>query len=278
MGILYLVATPIGNLEDLSQRALQILERVDYIAAEDTRQTQKILNHFHISTKTISYHQHNQTTRTPYLLSLLSDHDIALVSDAGMPAINDPGAGIVKAAVEAGFTVCPIPGPTAPIAALSASGLPTDQFLYLGFLPRRETERAAQLSAVAGLPYTLIFLETPQRLVNGLESLFQFLGDRQMAAARELTKVHEEFVRGRISEVLSHFKATQPIGEFTLVIAGAGEDQARWPAEKLLRDLRSRLEAGEAPSLLAQSLSAESGWSRREIYRLMTAEEDKPSS
>jgi 16S rRNA (cytidine1402-2'-O)-methyltransferase len=273
MGILYLVATPIGNLEDLSPRALRILNTVDLIAAEDTRQTQKLLNHFKISKKTFSYHEHNKASKTPHLLSLLAEHDIALVSDAGMPAINDPGYEIVKAAADAGFTVCPIPGPSAPVTALSASAIPTDQFLYLGYLPRKATEREAQLTAVAGLPYTLIFLETPQRLLDALKDLVRVLGDRRMTAARELTKIHEEFVRGRISEVIGHFEAVEPLGEFTLIIEGASQETERWPAEKLMRDITARLVEGDSPSRLAQILSAASGWSRREIYKLITSVE-----
>lgn len=275
MGKLFLVATPIGNLEDLSPRAIRVLKEVDFIAAEDTRQTQKLLNHFEITTKTFSYHEHNKAAKTPVLLSLLTDHDIALVSDAGMPAINDPGYEIVKAAAENGYTICPIPGPSAPITALSASALPTDQFLYLGYLPRKETERAAQLQAVAGLPYTLIFLETPHRILSALDDLLEYLGDRPMTVARELTKIHEEFKRGRISEIAAYFEENEPLGEFTLVIEGASTKQERWQMNKVKRDIQARLASGESPSRLAQNLALESGWSRRELYKMITAIENE---
>lgn len=266
MGTLYLVATPIGNLEDMSPRAVRILRQVSLIAAEDTRQTQKLLNHFGISTSLISYFEHNKLTRLDLILSRLAEGDVALVSDAGTPAINDPGYELVRAALSAGHIVCPIPGPSAPIAALSASGLPTDAFLYLGYLPRKPAERRRSLETIAALPYTLIFLETPHRLLASLLDLEAVLGDREMAAARELTKLHEELIYGPISHVRAHFEQNEPRGEFVLVLAGCKKEKAQWTEEMLTQAIQAGMESGESPSSLAARLADESGWARREIY------------
>jgi len=200
MSTLYLVATPIGNLDDLSFRARRILGEVPLIAAEDTRHTGKLLKHFGIETRQISYHDHNKTARLDQVLAALQAGDVALVSDAGTPGINDPGYELVRAAVGEGHTVSVIPGPSAPLAALVVSGLPTDAFLYRGYLPRKKQARRALLAGVAAHPYTLIFLETPHRLLAALDDLRAALGDRQIAIARELTKLHEEVFRGTIRE------------------------------------------------------------------------------
>ena len=191
MGTLYLVATPIGNLEDLSPRAVSTLREARLIAAEDTRVTRKLLAHFDLHTSLTSYLEHNKLSKLDSILAALAQGDVALVSDAGTPAINDPGYELVRAALAAGHSVCPIPGPSAPLAALAASGLPTAAFLYLGYLPRKSTDRRALLEQIAALSYTLIFLESPHRLLAGLADLEYSLGDRQIAVARELTKVHE---------------------------------------------------------------------------------------
>lgn len=194
MGTLYLVATPIGNLEDISLRALRILAEVGLIAAEDTRQTRKLLNHYGISTHAISYHEFNKLSRIDEILEKLAAGDVALVSDAGTPGLNDPGYELVREVLSNGYKVSPLPGPSAPLAALVSSGLPTDAFLYLGYLPRKSSERRQKIKQAAGQPYTLIFLEAPHRIVEALEDLQTILGDRQAAAARELTKLHEEIV------------------------------------------------------------------------------------
>ena len=188
MSTLYLVATPIGNLEDISARALRVLREARLIAAEDTRQTVKLLQRYDIHTPSISYHEHNKLVRLERVLEALQEGDVALVSDAGTPALNDPGYELVQAVIASGHTVSPIPGACAPIAALVASGLPTDAFLYLGYLPRKAGERERLLSKVSSLPYTLIFLEAPHRMLEALESLQSVLGDRQIAVGRELTK------------------------------------------------------------------------------------------
>jgi 16S rRNA (cytidine1402-2'-O)-methyltransferase len=271
MGTLYLVATPIGNLEDMSPRAARILRDAGLIAAEDTRQTRKLLNHFGIQTQTVSYFEHNKLSRLDLILAKLSAGDVALVSDAGTPAINDPGYELVRAALAAGHSVCPVPGPSAPIAALAASGLPTDAFLYLGYLPRKSSERRDFLEQVASLPYTLIFLETPHRLLVSLADLETVLGDREMAAARELTKLHEEIVRGPVRRVRTHFEGHEPRGEFVLVVGGMTEDRKQWTDQALAQAIQAGLAAGEPPSGLAARLAGESGWARREVYQRIQA-------
>jgi len=270
MGTLYLVATPIGNLEDITARALRVLREVQLIAAEDTRHTGKLLKHFKISTPLTSYFEHNKLSKLKNILSKLDEGDVALVSDAGTPALNDPGFELVLAAMEAGHQVSPVPGPSAPIAALVASGLPTDRFLFLGYLGRKSAERKQQLAEVASLPFTLIFLETPHRLIAALDDLQAHLGNRQIAVARELTKLHEEIFRGKISEAVAHFDAQPPKGEITLVIAGASQEVEQWDFEEVREALKAGLARGKSPSSLAREIAAQSGWKRREIYRLVT--------
>jgi 16S rRNA (cytidine1402-2'-O)-methyltransferase len=272
MGILHLVATPIGNLEDISARALRILREARLIAAEDTRHTRQLLTHFEIHTPLTSYYEHNKLAKLDSILAALGGGDVALVSDAGMPAINDPGYELVRAALAAGHTVSPVPGPSAPIAALAASGLPTDAFLYLGYLPRKSGERRALLQSVAPLPYTLIFLETPHRLLDALDDLLAVLGERPLAAARELTKLHEEIARGTIGEVQTHFRNKEPRGEFTLVVGGKieqSQDGGQWTEEQLLTAIRAGLKSQQPAKELALALVGPSGWPKREIYNLI---------
>lgn len=274
MATLYLVATPIGNLEDMSPRAVRILREVRLIAAEDTRVTRKLLTHFAIPTPLTSYHEHNKRSKQETILAALAEGDVALVSDAGTPALNDPGYELVRAAWEAGHRVSPIPGPCAPIAALVASGLPTDAFLYLGYLPRQPALRRVRLRQIADLPYTLIFLEAPHRLLPTLRDLLETLGDRPLAAARELTKVHEEIWRGVLSSAVAHFVENPPRGEFTLVVAGSPEKAApQWTENTLREAIRAGLRAGESLPRLATRLARESGWERRHIYTLAVQEE-----
>jgi 16S rRNA (cytidine1402-2'-O)-methyltransferase len=272
MGTLYLVATPIGNLEDMSPRAVRMLRESRLIASEDTRVTRKLLTHFDLHTPLTSYFEHNKLNKLDGLLAALAQGDVALVSDAGTPAINDPGYELVRAALEAGHTVCPIPGPSAPLAALAASGLPTDSFLYLGYLPRKASERRSLAGPIAGLPYTLIFLESPHRLLAALKDLEFSLGDRQIAVARELTKIHEEIWRGSFSAAHAYFTQNEPRGEFTLVVAGRKKEEAKiWTEEKVLIAIKFGLKFGESPSALAKRVAQESGWDRQEIYRRITA-------
>jgi 16S rRNA (cytidine1402-2'-O)-methyltransferase len=269
MGVLYLVATPIGNLEDMSLRAVRILRESVLIAAEDTRHTGKLLKHFDISTSLTSYFEHNKLHKIDYILSRLADGDVAVVSDAGTPAINDPGYELVKAALAAGFDVRPVPGPSAPLAALAVSGLPTDSFLYLGYLPHKTGERRARLRQVGNLPYTLIFLESPYRIVDALDDLLTELGDRLICVAREMTKMYEEYWHGTISGALEHFSSQSARGEFTLVVAGADKTQEEWTESETVAAIKSGLEAGESPSRLSRRLAGESGWNKRELYRLI---------
>jgi 16S rRNA (cytidine1402-2'-O)-methyltransferase len=232
MGTLYLVATPIGNLEDISLRALRILGEVGLIAAEDTRHSRKLLTHFHISTPTLSYHEHSREARRDRLIEALAVGDIALISDAGTPAISDPGQDLVLAAIRGGHTVVPIPGPSAAISALITSGLSTERFTFIGFLPRRPKERRALLAEISALPYTLIFYEAPHRLLACLDDLLAVLGDRQVAVAHELTKLHEGISRGSLEEVRASFRsdAAGPRGEYVIVVAGLSRDGIEWPA------------------------------------------------
>ncbi len=266
MGTLYLVATPIGNLEDMSPRAVRILREARLIAAEDTRQTQKLLIHFDIHTPVTSYFEHNKLTKLDSILAALAEGDVALVSDAGMPAINDPGYELVRAALASAFDISPIPGPSAPVAALAASGLPTDSFLYLGYLPRKSSERKTALKHAADFPYTLIFLETPHRLIDSLKDLQIVLGNRQIALARELTKIHEEIWRGTISEAIDYFKA--PRGEFVLVIQGRKkEERKKWAEEELLRAIKKELATKKSAKEISSELAERSGWPKREVYK-----------
>ncbi|RPJ43094.1 MAG: 16S rRNA (cytidine(1402)-2'-O)-methyltransferase [Chloroflexi bacterium] len=270
MGTLYLVATPIGNLEDITLRALQVLQQAALIAAEDTRQTQKLLQRYEIATPMVSYHEHNKLAagRLREILAALENGDVALVSDAGMPGLNDPGYELVGAALEAGLPVSAIPGASAPITALVVSGLPTDAFLYLGYLPRRPAERRRRLQEVSEFPYTLILLETPHRLVEALGDLETILGNRLIAVARELTKLHEEIFRGSLQQARLHFQQNEPRGEFTLVVSGrSAEPAGPWNEERLVQALREGLSGGQPQSRLASELAAKSGWARRDVYQ-----------
>jgi 16S rRNA (cytidine1402-2'-O)-methyltransferase len=270
MGILYLVATPIGNLEDMSPRAVRILKEASLIAAEDTRHTGKLLKHFEIETKITSYFEHNKLNKLDYILEKLSSGDVALVSDAGTPAINDPGYELVKAALASGFDVMPVPGPSALISALAVSGLPTDSFLYLGYLPHKTNERNKFVGQVASLPYTLIFLESPHRIAESLEDLLSMLGDRRICVAREMTKMFEEYWRGNISGAVEYFKAKPARGEFTLVVDGKSKDESeKWNEEQLLEAVRKELKNERSAKDISADLAKQSGWSKREIYALM---------
>jgi 16S rRNA (cytidine1402-2'-O)-methyltransferase len=268
MGKLYLVATPIGNLEDISARALRILRESACIAAEDTRTTGKLLSHYGIHTPMIAYHEHNKLVRIDAMLDRLSAGDVALVSDAGTPGLNDPGYELTRAALAAGFEVCPIPGPCAPVAALTGSGLPTDSFIYLGYLPRKSAQRKTQLAELLRERRTLIALETPHRLMESLEDILAVLGDRPLAVARELTKLHEEFVRGSVTDARKHFRAHPPLGEITLVIGGAVELE-RWTEAEVRSALKREAKRDSPAAELAEEIAGLSGWNKRDVYKLI---------
>ena len=265
MPTLYVVATPIGNLEDVTLRALRVLREVSLIAAEDTRTTRKLLSHHGIRARLLSYNEHNKAARIPRLLAALGEGDVALVSEGGTPAISDPGLDLVAAAVEAGFAVTPIPGPSAVTAALAVSGLPTRQFTYLGFLPRRSGERRRLLASLRYDPRTVLAFESPHRLRRSLEDLRREWGDRRLAVCRELTKAFEEVFRGRVSEALERF--AEPRGEFTLVVEGAS-DAPPPPLEEARRDLLRRREAGETARRAVPEVTKHYGLPRREVYRM----------
>jgi 16S rRNA (cytidine1402-2'-O)-methyltransferase len=270
MGTLYLVATPIGNLEDISPRALRILHESSLIAAEDTRHTGQLLRHFEIETPITSYFEHNKLDKLDSILDKLSNGDVALVSDAGSPAVNDPGYELVKAALASGFDVIPVPGPSAPIAALTVSGLPTDSFLYLGYLPHKRSERRKTVRQVIDLPYTLIFLESPYRIVESLEDLLFVLGDRRICVAREMTKMFEEYWRGNITGAVEYFKSQPARGEFTLVVEGKAKGTTeKWTEENLFKSIKFELQNGKSAKDISSDLSEESGWSKKEIYSLI---------
>ena len=273
MPTLYVVATPIGNLEDVTLRALRVLREVSLIAAEDTRTTRKLLAAHGIRQRLVSYNDHNKAVRIPRLLQALREGDVALVSEGGTPVISDPGLDLVAAAVDAGFAVTPVPGPSAVTAALAASGLPSRQFTYLGFLPRRAGERRRLFAGLRDDPRAIVAFESPHRLRASLAALRDALGDRRVAVCRELTKAFEEVFHGTLSEALAHF--SEPRGEFTLVIEGAAVGSASAHAEPVeasldaaRRDLLARRRAGQPAKRAVAEVAARYGLPHREAYRL----------
>ena len=265
-GTLYVVATPIGNLEDLTPRAARVLAEVALIAAEDTRQTRKLLSHLGLSTRIVSYNEHNARQRTPALLDALREGDVALVTDAGAPGVSDPGAGLVAEAARAGFSVVSVPGPSAVTAALAVAGFPADSFHFLGFLPRTTKARRAALVGASSLRATLVLFEAPHRLLVTLADIADTLGDRRLAACREMTKVHEEVFRGTVREAIAYFDV--PRGEFTLVIEGAGEPSpvAPAPAERIAEAMAVARASGLSRRDAAVQVSRELGVPRRTAY------------
>jgi 16S rRNA (cytidine1402-2'-O)-methyltransferase len=273
---LYLVATPIGNLEDITLRAIRVLKEVDVIACEDTRQTQKLLNHYVIATRTISYHEHNEMTRAAELVKEMQEGaSVALVTDAGMPGISDPGFRLISLAIRHHLPVVPIPGASAFLAALVASGLPTDSFRFSGFLPTKRGERRASLEAIRNSPRTQVFYEAPHRIVEALSDVSEILGrERHVVIAREVTKLHEEFLRGRAEEVLETLKSRDGVkGEITLLIGKAEETDTHGAADvPVRRSVRQRIEeimveekVDEKTAL--KKVARERGISKSEAYR-----------
>jgi 16S rRNA (cytidine1402-2'-O)-methyltransferase len=265
MPALYIVATPIGNLEDISLRALRTLREVKLIAAEDTRRTRQLLVSYDIKTPVTSYHEHNKWTKLGYILDCLEGGDVALVCNAGMPGISDPGYELIVAANRRGIPVVPIPGPSVVITALVVSGLPTEKFIYIGFLPHKAGSRRRLLESVADESGTIVVLESPHRLRAALNDILLVLGDRKVAVCRELTKIHEEVFRGTISQAIEYF--TQPRGEFTLVIEGKAGKEKPQLTEAIERQLHSlRLSGITAKEAIAR-VAGETGLSKRELYR-----------
>ena len=269
-GTLYLVGTPIGNLEDITFRAIRILKSADVIAAEDTRHTGKLLQHFQISTPQISYHDHNTQQRIPQLLERLqSGEAIALVTDAGMPGISDPGYELVCACVENQITVVPIPGPSAVIAAVAAAGLPCDRFVFEGFLSVKGRERKARIDALKTEPRTVVLYESPHRIVKTLTDLAEVLGpDRAVTLARELTKRYEEFWRGTIGEAIDHYEATAPRGEFTVVIAPTPQTAAILSEAEIAIELQNLIAQGVSRSEASRAIAQRTSLSKRDIYQI----------
>ncbi len=270
-GILYLVATPIGNLADITYRAVETLRQTALVACEDTRQTRKLLDHYGIRGRLVSCHDHNEADRSEELLRRLEEGEsVALVSDAGTPLVSDPGFRLVRKAVERGVRVVPIPGPSAAVAALCASGLETDRFLFGGFLPRKRGERRKLLEELGGVPATLIFYEAPHRLLDALEDIEAVLGGRPVVVAREVTKLHEEFLRGSAAEVRAELAQRSVVrGESTLLVGRGEARPGKRAAPEDLIEQRRRLEQGGMSRMEAiKRIAREHGLSKREAYRL----------
>jgi len=279
---LYIVATPIGNLEDITHRALRVLREVDLIACEDTRHTRKLLNHFGIETKTISYHEHNERERAEELCALLeSGKSVAIVSDAGTPLISDPGFRVVNLAIEKGISIVPVPGASALVAALSASGLPSDQFLFAGFLPPRANARSVALEKLRSIDATLIFYEAPHRIAATLRDALAVFGDREAVIARELTKLHEEFVRGKLSKLSERVSdAKTARGEMVLLIAGAqttAPDQNNVSSTQLAERVSALENDGLDSKAALKKAARELGLKRDEAYRMMLTQKNRRS-
>lgn len=280
---LYLVGTPIGNLEDITFRALDVLRKVDLIAAEDTRHTGKLLQHFQITTPQLSYHDHNRRSRLPELLQRLQQGKaIALVTDAGMPGISDPGYELVKACVDVDLAIVPVPGVSAVTTAVSAAGLPSDRFVFEGFLPAKGQERQTHLETLQTEPRAIVFYEAPHRIKQTLQDLQDWLGaDRSITLARELTKLHEQFWRGTIAEAITYYQTHEPQGEFTLVIAGHQAVQPQLSESALLAELQDLIQQGLSRSQASRQLAQQTPLSRRQIYQLaltIPAQEDDPDN
>lgn len=268
-GTLYLCATPIGNLEDITLRVIRILKECHLIAAEDTRHTRKLLSHYDIHTPLTSYHAHNESAKGEILLEkLMAGQSIAVVSDAGMPGISDPGAALVQRALQQGINVVPIPGASAGLTALVASGLPTARFVFEGFLPANKKGRRRQLARLATESRTMLFYEGPHRLLDTLTDMQQAFGDRPAVAARELTKKHEQFVRGTLTELITYFSTTPPRGEFTLVVAGCDEELApnQWDDLSLVEHVQQIMAEGKDKKEAIKQVAKLRGIAKREVY------------
>jgi len=278
-GTLYLISTPIGNLEDITHRAVRLLGQVDLIACEDTRHTRKLLNHYGLNTRTVSYHEHNEQERAAQLLKLIeSGSDVAIVSDAGTPGISDPGFRITRLAIDGGARVVPVPGPSALVTALVASGLPTDEFFFGGFLPARSGARRTRFKEVADMPATLIFYEAPHRIAASLRDAHEVLGERNAVVARELTKLHEEIARGLLSELAARFSSEDARGEMVLII-DRDVIQGETREETKATSISTLVDAWEKEGLdhraALKKAARELGLSRDEAYRRLVAERGK---
>jgi 16S rRNA (cytidine1402-2'-O)-methyltransferase len=275
MPVLYVVATPIGNLEDITLRALRVLREVKLIAAEDTRKTRRLLTHYDIKTPLTSYYEHNKLSKLDYILGKLKEDDVAIVSEAGMPGISDPGYELIATANRENITIVPVPGPSAVTTALAVSGLPTDRFIYIGFLPNRSGARRRVLESISNEIGTIITLEAPHRLKAALEDILAVLGERRLAISRELTKLHEEVFRGTVSKAIKYF--AEPRGEFTLVIEGKTTKEKPSVTEAIERQLQQMKLTGTRAKEAVAVVAVETGLPRKELYRtwLSLAEREK---
>lgn len=274
-GILYVIATPIGNLEDITLRALAILKQVDLIAAEDTRHTRILLAHYEIQTPLMSYHEHNEQSRAPLLIERLQrGENLALVTDAGTPAISDPGYRLIAGAIGAGIRIVPVPGPSALLAALSASGMPTDRFVFEGFLPSKRADRQKKLESLRDEPRTLVFYEAPHRLHDSLADMRRIFGEREIAVGRELTKLHEEFVRGSLDDVNLELSGRELKGEITIVLRGASGRKEAPSEEQLCSDIDRLAKQGAGIKQIAETLGDRYGLPKRQVYRLALRRKD----
>jgi len=273
VGTLYLVATPIGNLSDISTRAVEVLEASPVVLCEDTRHSGKLFAHLGLKKKLLSLHDHNEEERIPTVISLLEKgEDIALISDAGTPGISDPGYKLVRAVIEAGARVCPIPGAAAFVTALVASGLPTDSFFFGGFLPSKKTERRRRLGELKPIPGTLVFYETPHRIVAAVSDCLEVLGNREAVIAREVTKLHEEFIRGTLTELVAHLKTREPKGEIVLIIDRGGDDDVPETGQSLTDIVRQLEDEGHDPKSALKLAAKRLGVSKSEAYRILQSE------
>ena len=270
-GILYLVPTPIGNLEDITLRALRILKEVDSIACEDTRNTKKLCNYFEISTPLLSYHEHNKNEAGMKIIEQLQEgKNIAVVSDAGMPAISDPGFELVKACIQMNIPVVPLPGANAALTAFIASGMPNEHFYYYGFLPRNDKERKKELESLLSIQVPLIFYEAPHRLKEMLHALYRVFGDRHVVLSRELTKRYEEFVRASLSEVIEQFQTLTIKGEFCVIVEGNNHvvnEKKWWEGLSMIEHVDHYVTKGEIPKEAIKKVAKERGVPKREVYQ-----------
>src|SRR5690625_3094618 len=272
-GTLYVVPTPIGNLEDITFRAIATLKKVDLIAAEDTRHTQKLLNHFQIKNELVSYHEHNKRKKTIQLIKKLKNEaNVAIVSDAGMPSLSDPGYDLVKAAIEQDIHVVVLPGANAALCALIGSGLPTNKFLFYGFLPRKKQEKVAELERLKSLTATLIFYESPYRVKDTLREIAKQLGNRQIVIAREITKIYEQFVRGKVKEILNWLENNELKGECCIVIEGdvrgEKEEETWWLSLSIPEHVRHYEIRDKLPHKMAmKQVAVDRNISRRDVYQ-----------
>ena len=269
MGTLYIVSTPMGNLEDITLRALRILGQVELVATEDTRTTGRLLKHFNISRPLVSFHEYSKPSQVTRIFEVLNQGDVAIVSEAGTPLFSDPGYELVRAAIKQGYKIVSIPGPSALTAALPVSGLPTDSFFFLGFLPRKEKMRRRLLAEVATQRVTLVFFEAPHRLLASLKNMVDVLGpERLVAVCRELTKLHEEVWRGTLLEAYHEWQERPPRGEFTLVVAGDNSPPEVWAEEQVVQAVKKLIGTGATSNVAAKQVADQSGWTKKAVYAL----------